>query len=462
LAEVAIEFATKSGPECEGGDVLSIQSIMLVALGFLTATLLALTVAPAFWSRAVRLTTQRIKQRLPVTETEIRADKDRLRAEFAMTVHRLESKIEQAEEKRARHLIDLNRRDASIGKLENDVTTLRANIEEHENARRVLEHTVSDQLPRVETRLGEARTLLATRDTELRDLAGSTTRQQEALEEARSINSQQSAEIDRLTTSLTVRGGRNQEALSDPSFSGEVALRAEIEALRSKARDQTALIARLQAATAVRPGDLSAAAAGLGSSLGAVLGGGQAAANGASDGALSSGYMALLPPDEVRSALERDLRAVRSVSEDQAAQIKTLTAELTALRSAEAANTPDSKVALRARLTGLQVQSDQQGELVRKLRAELAAANERLALQGAHFMEQMRRLGAGSLPTSGPAKRVEPTASRSSLAERVANAQGPRSSASSITDVEVEDVPPTSDTKPVSRLADRISSLSKV
>ena len=52
--------------------MLSIQSIMLVALGFLTATLLALTFAPAFWSRAVRLTTQRIKERLPVTETEIR------------------------------------------------------------------------------------------------------------------------------------------------------------------------------------------------------------------------------------------------------------------------------------------------------------------------------------------------------------------------------------------------------
>ena len=45
--------------------MLSIQSIMLVALGFLTAALLALTFAPAFWSRAVRLTTQRIKERDP-------------------------------------------------------------------------------------------------------------------------------------------------------------------------------------------------------------------------------------------------------------------------------------------------------------------------------------------------------------------------------------------------------------
>ena len=433
--------------------MLSIQSIMLVALGFLSAALLALTVAPAFWSRAVRLTTQRIKERLPVTEAEVRADKDRLRAEFAMTVHRLETKIEQADEKRARHLIDVNRRDAAITRLEGDVTTLQSAIEEHENARRVLEHTVSDQLPRVELKLGEARTLLATRDIEINDFAGSTRRQQDALEEARGINAQQSAEIDRLTTSLTVRGGRNQESLADSTFSGEVALRGELEALRTKARDQAALIAKLQQTAAQRIVDYPAlAVSGVG-----------AAVNGRANGeAAHPNLMAVLPPDEVRSNLERDLRAIKSKADDQATEIKTLSAELTALRSAEAANTPDSKVALRARLTGLQTQSDQQAEQVRKLRAELAAANERLALQGAHFMEQMRRLGAGSLPTAGAARKVEATTtpSRPSLAERVANSRAPGSSADT-PGAETPDSANALENKPSGRLADRISSLSK-
>ncbi len=442
--------------------MLSIQSIMLVALGFLSAALLALTIAPAFWSRAVRLTTQRIKERLPVTESEVRADKDRLRAEFAMTVHRLESKIEQTEEKRARHMIDLNRRDANISKLESEATTLRGAIEEHENARRVLEHTVSDQLPRVESRLGEARTLLATRDAEINDLAGSTRRQQDALEEARGINAQQAAEIERLTTSLTVRGGRNQDSLADSNFSGEVALRAEIEGLRAKSRDQAALIARLQQTAAQRIVDQPAlAVSGAGASMNGRAGSDTAAPN----------LMAVLPPDELRAGLERDLRALRSKSEDQATEIKTLSAELTALRSAEAANTPDSKVALRARLSGLQVQSDQQGEQVRRLRAELAAANERLALQGAHFMEQMRRLGAGSLPTAGVARRSDTTPpSRPSLAERVSNARGPVT-ATEAANADADDLTTTvapsrsdankSDAKPSGRLADRISSLSK-
>ena len=443
--------------------MLSIQSILLVTLGFLIAALLALTIAPAFWARAVRLTTRRIKERLPVTETEIRADKDRLRAEFAMTVHRLETKIGQADLKRARHMIDLNKRDASIAQLEGEVTTLRATVDEFENARRVLEHTVSERLPKVEARLNEARVLLATRDTEIKVLSSSTSRQQQAIEEARSINSQQGAEIDRLSTSLTVRGARNQGVLEDSSFSGEVALRAEIEGLRAKTRDQAAMIARLQHAALDKPSE--------------VVAGLPALVNGArphsSSSELPVGLMGMLPPDEVRSMLERDLRSMKAKSEDQAADIKTLTAELSALRSAEAANTPDSKVALRARLTGLQTQSDQQGELVRKLRAELAAANERLALQGAHFMEQMRRLGAGTLPASGQAKRVEAAAPKFSLAERVANTRGPQamplgSHEKAVSQRQDDQAADPSQAEPIGlpsgtpRLIDRISSLSKV
>ena len=61
-----------------------IQSIMLAAMGFTAASLLALLLAPAFWSRAVRLTNQRLRAAMPLSEHEIRADKDLLRAEFAL------------------------------------------------------------------------------------------------------------------------------------------------------------------------------------------------------------------------------------------------------------------------------------------------------------------------------------------------------------------------------------------
>ena len=55
--------------------MITIQSAMLVALGFLAASLLGLLVASAFWSRAVRLTTARIKQSMPVSEPEIKLGK---------------------------------------------------------------------------------------------------------------------------------------------------------------------------------------------------------------------------------------------------------------------------------------------------------------------------------------------------------------------------------------------------
>ena len=143
---------------------------MLVALGFLAACLLTLWIAPAFWTRAVRLTTQRIKETMPLTDIEIRADKDRIRAEYAIKVHRLENNMEQVRLSAARQQIEINRRDARINDLETQFDRLKANNEETQNARRVLEQTVADRLPRVELRLNEAKKLLFTRDREIAEL----------------------------------------------------------------------------------------------------------------------------------------------------------------------------------------------------------------------------------------------------------------------------------------------------
>jgi hypothetical protein len=218
---------------------------MLMALGFLAASLLGLLVASAFWSRAVRLTTARIKQSMPVSEPEIRADRDRLRAEYAIKVHKLEMQLEQAKLERARQLIDLNRRDASISTLETDAMQLKADLEENQNARRVLEQTVTDRLPRVEARLAEAKRLLFNRDREIAELTAGARRHKQALEEVSSINAQKNAQIERLSMALTTRGGRSRHATGDAADT-EVAMRSEIEALRSKSSEQALLIDRLQ------------------------------------------------------------------------------------------------------------------------------------------------------------------------------------------------------------------------
>ncbi|RWX60080.1 hypothetical protein EN780_32935, partial [Mesorhizobium sp. M4B.F.Ca.ET.089.01.1.1] len=67
-----------------------VQSILFFALGFLCAGFLALLIAPAIWRRAVALTRRRVEASMPLTLAEIQANKDQVRAEFAMSTRRLE------------------------------------------------------------------------------------------------------------------------------------------------------------------------------------------------------------------------------------------------------------------------------------------------------------------------------------------------------------------------------------
>ena len=400
--------------------MVSIQSAMLVALGFLGASLLGLLVASAFWSRAVRLTTARIKQSMPVSEPEIKADRDKLRAEYAIKVHKLETQLEHAKLARARQLIEINRRDASISTLETDLMQLKVDVEENQNARRVLEQTVADRLPKVEARLAEAKRLLFNRDREIAELTAGAKRHKLALEEASSINAQQTAEISRMATTMTTRGGRARQLSGDARQVGEVAMQVELEALRSKTRDQAALIDRLQrrlgpsytlaasAAPSSAADDMDRARQGVSEAEAALS-------------AMRSGAGAPLEGEALRAAQEREARNLKGKIEDQAGEIARLKAALQVFEQRDEG--PDggvkgSKIALRARLGSAQAQADQQAATIGQLRAELAATHERLARQAAHFMKEMRRVGGGTQPTTGRSRQPR-MAERHRLAERV-------------------------------------------
>ena len=67
---------------------------MIFALGFLVASLLALAALPTVNARAARLARRRIEATLPVSVSEVVAERDHLRAEFAVTQRRLERKAE--------------------------------------------------------------------------------------------------------------------------------------------------------------------------------------------------------------------------------------------------------------------------------------------------------------------------------------------------------------------------------
>lgn len=426
--------------------MITIHSAMLVLLGFLAAALFGFLLAPLYRRRAARLATEALKRTMPLTTAEIRADKDRLRAQYAIAIHRLEARVEESNYAAAKQMVEINRRDAAISGLETELARLKTALEEHENARRVLEHTITDRLPKVEFRLADAKQLLVQRDREISTLTNSATRQAHALEESTQINTQQRDEIHRLKATLTTRAARNRESLADPRFDGEVALRAEIESLRAKARDQAQLISRLQGVL-VTSGARTDQIAGL-----------DQGQNGARPGeppnleteiarlrkdlaeaeiALKSARGMAEAGQTGLSSLEGEVRALKAAEEDRKAEIAKLKAGLKAYEAEDADEkaVKDSKIAMRARLSALEAQGEEQAATIRKLRAEIAAANEKLARQAAHFMEEMRRLGTGTVSASGPGKRetYEQAQQKKSLVERIQAPRPPRTKGSGAT-----------------------------
>jgi len=97
---------------------------MVFALGFLVAGLIALAISPAFWQRAIRLSTRRLEMLLPLSPAEILAGRDLLRAEFAVEQRRLEQKAEALNRVHAADMMELGKRAAIIAAQDADLLAL--------------------------------------------------------------------------------------------------------------------------------------------------------------------------------------------------------------------------------------------------------------------------------------------------------------------------------------------------
>ena len=94
-----------------------IEPIMYFGIGFLVAALIGLVVVPLVHGRAVRLTMRRLEAATPLSMAEIQADKDQLRAEFAMSTRRLEMSVEQLKAKSTSQLAELGKKGDAINRL---------------------------------------------------------------------------------------------------------------------------------------------------------------------------------------------------------------------------------------------------------------------------------------------------------------------------------------------------------
>jgi chromosome segregation ATPase len=94
-----------------------IEPIMYFGVGFLVAALIGLVVIPLVHGRAVRLTMRRLEAATPLSMAEIQADKDQLRAEFAMSTRRLEMSVEQLKNRTTSQLSELSKKTDAINRL---------------------------------------------------------------------------------------------------------------------------------------------------------------------------------------------------------------------------------------------------------------------------------------------------------------------------------------------------------
>jgi chromosome segregation ATPase len=111
-----------------------IEAAMLVVLGFLSASLLALSALPALSRRADRLARRRAEAAFPLSLAEIAADRDHLRAELAVRERALEQKAESGFAAKAGAMTELGRRDMTIGRLESELAERRQKITDLEAA----------------------------------------------------------------------------------------------------------------------------------------------------------------------------------------------------------------------------------------------------------------------------------------------------------------------------------------
>jgi uncharacterized phage infection (PIP) family protein YhgE len=215
-----------------------IEWFMFGALGFFLGCLLALMLAPAFWNRAVKLTTRRLEATMPMSLNDIQADKDQLRAEFAIELRKVEVALDKAKEKAIRELIEANKRRVEIAVLNNDLAGAKSKLQENENANRVLQQTIKRRLPDLDSRLKAAKKALAELEAVNAELRTTVASQSDALKTARTTLHNQRADIERLRLALESGSGVAVRGLGKADAARAVAESQRLAAEMSKIQEE--------------------------------------------------------------------------------------------------------------------------------------------------------------------------------------------------------------------------------
>ncbi|MEJ2374116.1 MAG: hypothetical protein P8Y71_01490 [Pseudolabrys sp.] len=185
-----------------------IEPIMYFGIGFLFAALIGLVVIPLVHSRAVRLTIRQMEAATPMSMAEIQADKDQLRAEFAMSTRRLEMSVDQLKNKTTSQLADLGKKGDAINRLKIELGEKTATIfalEARDKALRDQLRATEDEITTKTSAMHDAQRALTDKQAELTKVTGD-------LDERSSFAEAQKVELVALKTQVDALKERLTEA----------------------------------------------------------------------------------------------------------------------------------------------------------------------------------------------------------------------------------------------------------
>ena len=185
-----------------------IEPIMFFGIGFLVAALIGIVVIPLVHGRAVRLTMRRLEAATPLSMAEIQADKDQLRAEFAMSTRRLEVSVENLRTKSTSQLAELGKKGDAINRLKIELGEKTATIfalESRDKALRDQLRTTEEEFAVKSSVMLDAQRALSDKEAELAKLMGE-------LDERSSIADSQKIDIVALKTQVDALKDRLDEA----------------------------------------------------------------------------------------------------------------------------------------------------------------------------------------------------------------------------------------------------------
>ncbi|MEM1365497.1 MAG: hypothetical protein AAGH82_07070 [Pseudomonadota bacterium] len=210
---------------------------MFFALGASVAGLLALWVAPMVWRRAVRVTERRVEAAIPLSIHEVQADKDQMRADFAVQLRRVEQTSERLRAKAAEDRVTIEQQLSRIEALATDRRAKAEIIAELEDR----SETQQMQLTQSREQVTQLRSDLNGRDARLQERSDRIKALQAAVRDHE--NASNTARIE--AAALQTRGEDVAEKLRN-AVKAARKLKDENAELKTERRDQQTAIKKLE------------------------------------------------------------------------------------------------------------------------------------------------------------------------------------------------------------------------